>query len=97
MRLSRPPVDPAWLAGQLAELERLADEGDTLEVVAKLRIVRDASPSASAAEPLGHRQLRARHRDAAVARHESLILPARRSAGRAARVGAWTPRGSSTG
>jgi FlaA1/EpsC-like NDP-sugar epimerase len=39
MRLSRPPVDPDWLAGQLAELERLADEGDTLEVVGKLRTV----------------------------------------------------------
>jgi FlaA1/EpsC-like NDP-sugar epimerase len=35
-RLSRPPVDPDWLALQLAELERLADEGDTLEVVGKL-------------------------------------------------------------
>jgi FlaA1/EpsC-like NDP-sugar epimerase len=35
-RLSRPPVDPEWLAFQLSELERLADEGDTLEVVAKL-------------------------------------------------------------
>ncbi|HET6944388.1 MAG TPA: nucleoside-diphosphate sugar epimerase/dehydratase [Gaiellaceae bacterium] len=42
MRLSRPPVDPAWLADQLVELERLADDGDTLEVVAKLgSIVRE--------------------------------------------------------
>jgi FlaA1/EpsC-like NDP-sugar epimerase len=42
MRLSRPPVDPDWLAAQLAELERLAGEGDTLEVVAKLgAIVRE--------------------------------------------------------
>jgi FlaA1/EpsC-like NDP-sugar epimerase len=39
LRLSRPPVDPDWLAEQLAELERLADEGDTLEVVGKLRNV----------------------------------------------------------
>jgi FlaA1/EpsC-like NDP-sugar epimerase len=39
MRLSRPPVDPDWLAEQLVELERLADEGDTLEVVGKLRNV----------------------------------------------------------
>jgi FlaA1/EpsC-like NDP-sugar epimerase len=39
LRLSRPPVDPEWLAEQLAELERLADEGDTLEVVGKLRNV----------------------------------------------------------
>jgi len=37
MRLSRPPVDPEWLEEQLAELERLADDGDTLEVVGKLR------------------------------------------------------------
>jgi FlaA1/EpsC-like NDP-sugar epimerase len=37
LRLSRPPVDPDWLAEQVAELERLADEGDTLEVVGKLR------------------------------------------------------------
>ena len=34
-----PPVDPDWLAGQLAELERLADEGETLEVVGKLRTI----------------------------------------------------------
>ena len=41
-RLSRPPVDPDWLSLQLAELERLADEGDTLEVVGKLgAIVRE--------------------------------------------------------
>jgi FlaA1/EpsC-like NDP-sugar epimerase len=39
LRLSRPPVDPYWLAQQLEELERLADEGDTLEVVGKLRNV----------------------------------------------------------
>ncbi|HEY2207928.1 MAG TPA: nucleoside-diphosphate sugar epimerase/dehydratase [Gaiellaceae bacterium] len=48
LRLSRPPVDPEWLEEQLAELERLADEGDTLEVVAKLRnVVRDAYPLAA--------------------------------------------------
>jgi FlaA1/EpsC-like NDP-sugar epimerase len=39
LRLSRPPVDPEWLAEQLTDLERLADEGDTLEVVAKLRAI----------------------------------------------------------
>jgi FlaA1/EpsC-like NDP-sugar epimerase len=37
LRLSRPPVDPDWLERELAELERLVDEGDTLEVVGKLR------------------------------------------------------------
>jgi len=31
--LSRPPIDESWLQDQLAELARLADEGDTLEVV----------------------------------------------------------------
>jgi FlaA1/EpsC-like NDP-sugar epimerase len=36
LRLSRPPVDAEWLTEQLLELEQLADEGDTLEVVAKL-------------------------------------------------------------
>jgi FlaA1/EpsC-like NDP-sugar epimerase len=42
LRLSRPPVDADWLTEQLLELEHLADEGDTLEVVAKLgSIVRE--------------------------------------------------------
>lgn len=36
MRLSRPPIDPGWLDQELAVLQRLADEGDTLEVVARL-------------------------------------------------------------
>ncbi len=36
LRLSRAPVDPGWLDERLAELEQLAEEGDTLEVVAKL-------------------------------------------------------------
>jgi FlaA1/EpsC-like NDP-sugar epimerase len=35
-RLSRLPVDPDWLATQLGELEALAEDGDTLEVVGKL-------------------------------------------------------------
>src|SRR3954468_16957025 len=42
VRRSRPPGDPEWLARELIELERLADDGDTLEVVAKLNsIVRE--------------------------------------------------------
>jgi FlaA1/EpsC-like NDP-sugar epimerase len=42
MRLSRPPIDESWLHEQLDDLARLADEGDTLEVVAKLgSIVRE--------------------------------------------------------
>jgi FlaA1/EpsC-like NDP-sugar epimerase len=56
MRLSRPPIDPAWLAQQLVELERLADDGDTLEVVAKLgSIVREPkleSPATATVEGL---------------------------------------------
>jgi FlaA1/EpsC-like NDP-sugar epimerase len=60
LRLSRPPVDPDWLEQQLAELERLADEGDTLEVVGKLRnVVREpqrlgapAPPPATETSPL---------------------------------------------
>src|SRR4029077_9015633 len=39
LRLSRPPVDPDRLRDPAPELERLADEGDTLEVVGKLRNV----------------------------------------------------------
>jgi FlaA1/EpsC-like NDP-sugar epimerase len=35
-RLSRSPIDAPWLSDQLRELEQLAEEGDTLEVVAKL-------------------------------------------------------------
>ena len=51
-RLSRPPIDAAWLSEQLGELEGLADAGDTLEVVAKLGAivrapVRDAPKGAA--------------------------------------------------
>jgi FlaA1/EpsC-like NDP-sugar epimerase len=38
-RLSRPPVDSAWLSEQLRQLEALADDGDTLEVVGKLTAI----------------------------------------------------------
>jgi FlaA1/EpsC-like NDP-sugar epimerase len=52
LRLSRPPVDTDWLDVQLAELERLADEGDTLEVVAKLgAIVREPERPSAPAPP----------------------------------------------
>ena len=52
LRLSRPPVDSDWLDVQLAELERLADEGDTLEVVAKLgAIVQQQEATAPPAPP----------------------------------------------
>jgi FlaA1/EpsC-like NDP-sugar epimerase len=59
-RLSRPPVDAEWLTGRLRELELLADEGDTLEVVAKLGgIVRAPKREAvrtAVAEPSKSRQ-----------------------------------------
>jgi FlaA1/EpsC-like NDP-sugar epimerase len=52
LRLSRPPVDPDWLSSQLAELERLAEEGDTLEVVGKLRnVVREPQRLRAPAPP----------------------------------------------
>ncbi len=52
LRLSRPPVDPDWLAAELADLERLADEGDTLEVVGKLRnVVREPRRLGTPAQP----------------------------------------------
>jgi FlaA1/EpsC-like NDP-sugar epimerase len=38
-RLSRPPVDSAWLSEQLRQLEALADDGETLEVVGKLTAI----------------------------------------------------------
>ena len=41
MASTRPPLDPAWLEDELNELERLADAGETLDVVARLgQIVR---------------------------------------------------------
>jgi FlaA1/EpsC-like NDP-sugar epimerase len=48
-RLSRPPIDAAWLTEQLRELEELAEQGDTLEVVAKLgAIVREPAREVTA-------------------------------------------------
>ena len=39
MRAARPPIDRAWLEDELAELERLVAEGDTLGVTAKLKAI----------------------------------------------------------
>ena len=36
MLLTRAPVNAMWLAAELRELERLVEEGDTLEVSALL-------------------------------------------------------------
>jgi FlaA1/EpsC-like NDP-sugar epimerase len=42
MRAAHAPIDHEWLEGELTELERLLDEGDTLGVVARLgAIVRE--------------------------------------------------------
>jgi len=52
--LSRPAVDAAWLDAELRELERLVEEGETLEVVGALsRVVREPQRiEATAAEPI---------------------------------------------
>jgi FlaA1/EpsC-like NDP-sugar epimerase len=36
LRAACRPVDPVWLEEELAELERLADAGETVEIVARL-------------------------------------------------------------
>jgi FlaA1/EpsC-like NDP-sugar epimerase len=49
MRAARPPIDGEWLEEQLAELERLVEESDTLGVVSKLgTMVRDPRRAGSA-------------------------------------------------
>ena len=35
-RARRPPVDAAWLDGELVELEQLVEDGDTLGLVTRL-------------------------------------------------------------
>src|SRR4029079_17119395 len=45
-RISRPPVDAAWLSEELGTLERLGEEGDTLEPR------REPRPGARAAPPV---------------------------------------------
>jgi FlaA1/EpsC-like NDP-sugar epimerase len=36
LRVTRPTVDAAWLEEQMGVLERLVEEGDTLELVSQL-------------------------------------------------------------
>jgi FlaA1/EpsC-like NDP-sugar epimerase len=38
-RASRPAIDASWLEDELVELERLVDEGDTLELVTRLATI----------------------------------------------------------
>jgi len=53
-RISRPPVESAWLSEELDILQRLVDEGDTLELVGELnRIVHGPRRVAVPAVPVG--------------------------------------------
>ncbi len=53
-RITRPPVDPAWLEEELATLERLVEDGDTLELVRELaRVVREPRREAVLAAQTG--------------------------------------------
>ena len=53
LQLGRPPIDARWLESELAELERLVEAGDTLELVGRLaalvreprRLALDSTPS----------------------------------------------------
>ena len=36
---SQSPIDPAWLDGELRELGRLVEDGETLELVAKMTVM----------------------------------------------------------
>jgi FlaA1/EpsC-like NDP-sugar epimerase len=49
LRASRSPIDAAWLQEELAELERLVEAGETLELVARLGTMHRA-PRRAAAE-----------------------------------------------
>ena len=49
MRAARPAIDSAWLNDELAELERLVEDGDALGVVARLNAM-IASPRRTGAE-----------------------------------------------
>jgi FlaA1/EpsC-like NDP-sugar epimerase len=47
-RATREPIDAAWLTEELNELQRLVDEGDTLELVSRLSTIVRAPVHASA-------------------------------------------------
>ena len=90
LRVASAPVDPSWLDDEVAELERLVDAGETVEVVARLaemiRSPHRLDPKAAAAE--------ARSLDRS--RESRLELPDRderdRSRGLAGCAGALGPR-----
>ena len=49
--ITRPPVDPEWLEAELALLERLVEEGETLELVGELRRLVEEPRQERAATP----------------------------------------------
>jgi len=53
--ITRPPVDSEWLEAELADLERLVEDGETLELVAELRrLVGDPRREEAVAPESGH-------------------------------------------
>ena len=48
--ITQPPVDARWLEGELARLERLVGDGETLELVGALNRLVGASGRPAAAE-----------------------------------------------
>jgi FlaA1/EpsC-like NDP-sugar epimerase len=50
MRATRAPIDDGWLEEQLAALERLVEDGDTLELVARLRSLAAAQQRSTPAQ-----------------------------------------------
>jgi FlaA1/EpsC-like NDP-sugar epimerase len=50
LRVSRRPVDAAWLEDELAELERLVDAGETLDLISRLSAMMREPRFAAAAE-----------------------------------------------
>jgi FlaA1/EpsC-like NDP-sugar epimerase len=52
--ITQPPVDAQWLEGELARLERLVADGDTLELVGALnRLLAFPRSAATETEPVG--------------------------------------------
>jgi FlaA1/EpsC-like NDP-sugar epimerase len=53
--ITRPPVDSEWLEAELADLERLVEDGETLELVGELRrLVREPRREGAVAPESGH-------------------------------------------
>nr|MBA2476464.1 polysaccharide biosynthesis protein [Actinomycetota bacterium] len=51
LRVTWPVIDARWLEGELAELERLVGEGDTLQLVARLSAIVREPRHADVREP----------------------------------------------